>query len=57
MFVKAQKEHSIDMACSVAVGDKETDITAAIGAGVGTTVLFKPVSNGKTATEASFVVR
>jgi HAD superfamily hydrolase (TIGR01662 family) len=56
MFVKAQKEHSIDMARSVAVGDKETDNTAAIRAGVATTVLNRPESNGKTDTKAGCVV-
>lgn len=55
LFLRAQKEHAIDMAHSIAVGDKETDITAAVRAGVGTTVLYcpRPLESN---TQASFVV-
>ena len=56
LFLRAQREHNIDMARSIAVGDKETDITAAMRAGVGTTVLYCPRSKGKNNTKAGFEV-
>lgn len=40
MFLKAQKQFDIDMAASLAVGDKERDSLAAKAAGVSNTVLF-----------------
>jgi D,D-heptose 1,7-bisphosphate phosphatase len=55
LFLRAQREHSIDMPRSIAVGDKETDITAAARAGVGTTILYCPRPYGS-GTKARFVV-
>ena len=40
MFLKAQNRYNIDMAASVAVGDKERDVEAALNAGVKKTYLF-----------------
>lgn len=40
MFLRAQKKYAIDMAHSVALGDKERDAEAAIRAKVGTPLLF-----------------
>ena len=57
MFLKAQRKHMIDMAGSFAVGDKETDIVAAMRAGVGTTVLNYPRPRDRNEIRASFVVK
>ncbi len=51
MFLKAQSRYNIDMKNSVAVGDKERDVEAAINAGVGKCYLFdadkkQPASKG-----------
>lgn len=40
MFIKAQQRYNIDMSGSVAVGDKERDVEAAINAGVKKAYLF-----------------
>lgn len=40
MFLKARDRYNIDMESSVAVGDKERDVEAALNAGVKTTYLF-----------------
>ena len=40
MILKAAREHSVDLAQSILVGDKETDIEAAVSAGVGRRVLL-----------------
>lgn len=40
MFLKARDKYNIDMKNSIAVGDKERDIEAALNAGVTTTYLF-----------------
>ena len=42
MILTAQKELDIDLANSVLVGDKESDIQAGENAGVGTSLLFRP---------------
>ncbi len=42
MFLRAKAEHDIDMAASVLVGDKMSDIEAGRAAGVATLVLFEP---------------
>jgi D-glycero-D-manno-heptose 1,7-bisphosphate phosphatase len=40
MIHQAQKELSIDLSCSVLIGDKLSDIQAGIAAGMGTNLLF-----------------
>jgi len=40
LILKAQKEHSIDLDNSWLVGDKETDIKAAVTAGIKNNILF-----------------
>lgn len=40
MFLRAQKKYVIDMAHSVALGDKERDVEAAVKAKVGTSILL-----------------
>ena len=40
MFIKAQKEHNIDMKNSISIGDKPRDIEAAEKAGVGKNYLI-----------------
>ncbi len=47
MFLKAQQRYNIDMKNSIAVGDKERDVDAAMNAGVGTVYLFDADSNVK----------
>ncbi len=41
MLLKAQKEFSLDLAQSVMIGDKESDILCGLNAGVQTTVLIR----------------
>jgi D-glycero-D-manno-heptose 1,7-bisphosphate phosphatase len=58
MILQAAEEFEIDLANSVVLGDKESDIQAGIAAGVGCNVLFCP--SGKEppqCTEASQVIR
>ena len=48
MFLEALNRHDIDMKKSIVIGDKESDIEAAKGAGVGNAFLVKsghPISN------------
>ena len=40
MFLQAQKELNLDMEKSILIGDKESDILAGIGAGVGINLLY-----------------
>ncbi len=40
MFLKAAAKHGIDMTASLSVGDRERDVRAALGAGVGKNFLF-----------------
>lgn len=54
MFLKAAEKYKIDMAASLAVGDKARDIEAAQRAGVGRTVLFY---GDTTDTHATFAVQ
>lgn len=42
MILQAEKEFNIDLAKSVLVGDKETDVLAGIAAGVGCNLLYRP---------------
>ena len=46
MILQAAEEFGIDLARSVLVGDKETDIKAGIASGIEFTVLYWPVSAG-----------
>ncbi len=41
MILRAQNEHNIDLAQSVLLGDKESDIEAGLNAGVGHNILFR----------------
>jgi len=45
MFLKAQKEFSINLKNSILVGDKESDIEAGINAGIKKTYLFNELDN------------
>lgn len=57
MISQAAQELDIDLAKSVLVGDKETDIQAGIAAGVGRNLLFRTMSlNKPTETEATAVI-
>lgn len=57
MIHQAAQELDIDLAKSVLVGDKETDIQAGIAAGVGRNLLFRSISfNEPSGTEASAVI-
>lgn len=40
MFLRAQREHQIDMSASVMIGDNERDIEASLRAGVGMNILL-----------------
>ena len=42
MILQAAKEHALDLAASVLVGDKEADIAAGVAAGVGQNILYCP---------------
>lgn len=44
MILKAQKDLSLDLAASVLVGDRETDMEAGLRAGVGTRILLDPTN-------------
>ena len=46
MLLRAQREHDIDMARSVLIGDNITDILAGQAAGVGTCILIHPGTVG-----------
>ena len=54
MLFLASEEHGVDLAKSILVGDKETDVLAGIRAGVARTVLIS--SKLKVSTQADFVV-
>lgn len=51
MLLRAQKEFSLNMAESILLGDKESDIQAGIAAGVGANVLFSSQLNVPTAAD------
>ncbi len=42
MILQAAREHALDLAQSVLLGDKESDIAAGVAAGVGRNVLYRP---------------
>ncbi|MDB5568826.1 MAG: family hydrolase [Hyphomicrobiales bacterium] len=46
MILAAQRDFALDLAASVLVGDRESDIEAGGRAGVGATVLFDPAGEG-----------
>jgi len=48
MILQASEEFGVNLARSVLVGDKETDIQAGIAAGVGTNLLYRPSDAGRT---------
>ena len=48
MILQAAQEFDLDLALSVLVGDKETDILAGVAAGVGCNVLYCPESASRT---------
>lgn len=55
LFIKAKYKYDLDMKSSFSIGDKETDISAGVNAGVGTNILFgKPSRHG---TQANVVVK
>lgn len=58
MILQAAKEFNVDLASSVLVGDKETDIQSGVAAGVGCNLLYLPAgANKEINTAASSVVR
>lgn len=46
MILQAAEEFGVDLARSVLVGDKETDIQAGVAAGVGCNLLYRPLLSG-----------
>ena len=54
LFIKAKYKYDLDMKASFSIGDKETDISAGVNAGVGTNILFGMPS--KHGTQADKVV-
>lgn len=56
MLLQAAEEFCVDLASSVLVGDKETDIQAGIAAGVGCNLLYAPSDSAAIETDASAVV-
>lgn len=53
MILRAKEDLSIDLANSVLVGDKESDIEAAFRAGIGTSIRFGALEEGE-GTKADF---
>ena len=47
MILQAARDYGLDLAASVLVGDKETDIAAGLAAGVGCNVLYCPGGNAQ----------
>jgi D-glycero-D-manno-heptose 1,7-bisphosphate phosphatase len=47
MILQAAREFDVDLAASVLLGDMETDIQAGVRAGVGTTLLFRPLAHAQ----------
>lgn len=47
MILAAQRDFALDLAASVLVGDRESDVEAGARAGVGATVLFDPARKGR----------
>ncbi len=45
MILQAAQEFDVDLAGSVLLGDRETDVQAGIAAGVGTNLLMRPASS------------
>ncbi|CAN7742746.1 HAD family hydrolase [Paenibacillus sp. LjRoot153] len=56
MILQAMRELQLDLASSVIIGDKESDIEAGLRAGVGTTILIRDYE-ASSATAATFTVR
>lgn len=56
MLLQAAGEYGVDLARSLLVGDKETDIQAGIAAGVGCNLLYAPAAQGAIETAASAIV-
>ena len=55
MILAAARDYALDLASSVLVGDKETDIAAGFAAGVGRNVLYCPQGNPHTTANALVV--
>ena len=47
MILEAAREYGLDLASSVLVGDKETDMAAGFAAGVGRNILYCPLGHAK----------
>lgn len=56
MILQAMREFQLDLASSVIIGDKESDIEAGLRAGVGTTILIRD-GEASSPTAATFTVR
>lgn len=58
MILTARNDYELDLASSVLIGDKESDITAGLTAGIGTTILLTNASERiLPMTGASFIVQ
>lgn len=58
MILTARNDYELDLASSVLIGDKESDITAGLTAGIGTTILLTNASERVLPmTSASFIAR
>ncbi|CAH1228662.1 D-glycero-alpha-D-manno-heptose-1,7-bisphosphate 7-phosphatase [Paenibacillus allorhizoplanae] len=56
MILQAKREYQLDLASSVIIGDKESDIEAGLRAGVGTTILIRNCK-ASSSTAATFTVK
>lgn len=56
MILAAQHEFNVDLAMSLLIGDKESDIEAGINAGVGCNLLFRSSAQKPLFTQASAVI-
>lgn len=56
MILQAACEHDLDLAASILVGDKETDIEAGVAAGVGLNILYRPQGAGQPSGKGAVVV-
>ena len=57
MFLRCKKSLNIDMSLSWAIGDKETDIVAAMNAGIDQTILVRSGhKNEETGSKAKFIL-
>jgi len=56
MILAAQHEFNVDLAASLLIGDKESDIEAGINAGIGCNLLLRPKRQSPLSTQANAVI-